>query len=339
LGLFDVSERIANETELIQTYLAPLAAGAPGAFGLKDDAALIEVEPGFDLVVSTDPVIASVHFFSDDAPGDIAWKALAVNVSDLVAKGAEPFAYTMALALPEAPRRDWMAAFSAGLRDAQTAFGCMLIGGDTDKTTGPLSIGITAFGKVPRGQMVRRAGAKIGDHVFVSGSIGDSALGLKLREAPAAIGASLALSDREYLLSRYLRPQPRVELAPLLRQYASAALDVSDGLMKDAARLAAGAGAALNLQFEALPLSVAARAVLAANRELAQPLVSGGDDYEILFAVAPQNHQAFFAAAKQLSFTIAKIGVLTAGAGVSLKLSDGSMIEPARQGYDHFQAN
>lgn len=332
-------DRILSETELIQTYLAPLAAGAPGAFGLKDDAALIETEAGFDLVVSTDPVIAGVHFFADDAPQDIAWKALAVNVSDLAAKGAEPFAYTMALAFPEAPRRDWMAAFSSGLREAQAAFGCALIGGDTDRTPGPLSIGVSAFGKVPRGLMVRRSGAKIGDHVFVTGTIGDSVLGLQLRKSPEAFGASLSKSDLEFLLGRYLRPQPRVALVPLLRTFASAGLDVSDGLMKDAARLAGGANAALNMQFEALPLSRAARSVLAIGPQFAQSLVTGGDDYEILCAVAPQNHQAFVDAARQLSIATAEIGVLTRGAGVTLKLSDGSVIEPSRGGYDHFQGN
>jgi thiamine-monophosphate kinase len=214
LELRPVPKRITSETELIETYLAPLAAGAPGAFDLKDDAALIEMEAGFDLVVSTDPVIAGVHFFADDEPQNIAWKALAVNVSDLAAKGAEPIAYTMALAFPEAPRRDWMAAFSAGLREAQTAFGCTLIGGDTDRTSGPLSIGVTAFGKVPRGLMVRRGSALIGDRVFVTGTIGDSALGLQLRKSPEAFGASLSQSDSEFLVSRYLRPQPRVMLVP-----------------------------------------------------------------------------------------------------------------------------
>jgi thiamine-monophosphate kinase len=334
-----MADRITSETELIQTYLAPLATGAPGAFALKDDAALIETEAGFDLVVSTDPIIAGVHFFADDAPQDIAWKALAVNVSDLVAKGTEPVAYTMALAFPEAPRRDWMAAFSSGLREAQAAFGCTLIGGDTDRTPGPLSVGVTAFGKVPRGQMVRRAGGNIGDHVFVTGTIGDSALGLQLRKSSEAFHGGLSKSDREFLLSRYLRPQPRVELAPVLRRYATAALDVSDGLMKDAARLAAGANAALNLRFEAVPLSAAARTVLSGNPELAQSLVTGGDDYEILFAVAPQNHQAFVDAAQQLSSRLAEIGVLTVGAGTRLKLSDSSVIEPLRSGYDHFQGN
>jgi thiamine-monophosphate kinase len=334
LGLFDVSDRVANETELIQTYLAPLAAGAPGAFGLKDDAALIKIEPGFDLVVSTDPVIAGVHFFADDAPRDIAWKALAVNVSDLVAKGAEPFAYTMALAFPEAPRRDWMAAFCAGLQEAQTAFGCTLVGGDTDKTTGPLSVGITAFGKIPVGKLVRRNGARVGDHVFITGTIGDSALGLKLRRTPDA----LKLDDeyRRFLLSRYLRPMPRLAMATVLRLYASAALDVSDGLLKDAAHLAAGADASLEIASVGIPLSPAARAAVGLDAGLIQDTATGGDDYEILCAVAPENRQPFCQGAAHARMLVSELGILERGSGVTLLLPNGAAFVSRNTGYDHF---
>jgi thiamine-monophosphate kinase len=331
--------RIKDETELIQTYLAPLAAGAPGAFGLKDDAALILTEPGFDLVVSTDPIIAGVHFFGDDDPRDIAWKALAVNVSDLAAKGTEPIAYTMALAFPDAPQRDWMAGFSAGLLEAQQAFGCTLIGGDTDRTPGPLSIAITAFGKVPRGQMVTRGGARIGDHVFVTGTLGDSALGLKLRRAPAVSSAPLDTGAREFLIDRYLRPQPRLEMALLLRRYASAALDISDGLVKDAARLAEGAGAGLRITFEKLPLSVAAEAACAADLGLKATIVTGGDDFEILFAVPPDRRTDFCDAAAKLTVTATEIGVLAVGNGVTLTALNGAPIEITLDGYDHFRGN
>jgi thiamine-monophosphate kinase len=329
-----VSVRIANETELIQTYLAPLAAGAPGAFGLTDDAALIVTEPGFDLVVSTDPVIAGVHFFADDGPRDIAWKALAVNVSDLAAKGAEPMAYTMALAFPEAPRRDWMADFSAGLMEAQQAFGCHLIGGDTDRTPGPLSVGITAFGKVPRGQMVSRSGAKIGDHVFVTGTLGDLALGLKLRQAPEGLKSDD--EHRRFLVGRYLRPLPRLAIAPLLRLYASAALDVSDGLLKDATRLASGAGAALEIGTNALPLSNAGKAVLAADARCIVDVVSGGDDYEILCTVPSAKCGEFIQAAARLAFAVTEIGVLAPGTGVSIVAPDRQPLAVSTSGYDHF---
>jgi thiamine-monophosphate kinase len=332
-----MDSRIRDETELIQDYLAPLAAGMPGAFGLRDDAALIETEPGIDLVVSTDPVIAGVHFFADDNPQDIAWKALAVNVSDLAAKGAEPIAYTMALAFPEVPSRDWMAAFCAGLGEAQTAFGCKLIGGDTDLTPGPLSIGITAFGKVPHGKMAMRGGAHIGESVFVTGTIGDSVLGLMLRQSPDRMSAVLDDEARNFLALRYLRPLPRLEIVPLLRLYASAAIDVSDGLVKDAERLAGAAGAALAIEAAAIPLSSAARAVLGADQNFITAIASGGGDYEMLLAVPPENRAAFLAAARSRTVPVSEIGVLTVGSGVTVTLPGGAPLELQKSGYDHFQ--
>src|SRR5262245_48460657 len=159
--------------EAIIALLAPLTEGDPAAFGLKDDCALVTPPPGTDLVLKTDPVAEGVHFLPGDPAGDIAWKALAVNVSDLAAKGARPLGYLMALSFPEAPAGAWMAGFVEGLRAAQAAFGCHLLGGDTDRRPGPLSISITAIGSVPRGSMVPRGSARPGDVLFVSGTIGD----------------------------------------------------------------------------------------------------------------------------------------------------------------------
>lgn len=329
-----VTDRIRDETELIQTYLAPLA--APGAFGLKDDAALIETEAGIDIVATNDPIISGVHFFGDDDPRDIAWKALAVNASDLAAKGAEPFAYTMALAFPDAPLKSWMTAFSEGLEAAQAAFGCRLIGGDTDHTPGPLSISITALGRVPRGAFVRRHGARVGDHVFVSGSIGDAALGLMVRRAPGAFGDRLTAGHRNFLVDRYLRPQPRLELVPLLRRYATASLDVSDGLLKDAARLVAGSGGGLTITAGDVPLSAAAGGVVANDADHWQTLVSGGDDYELLFAMPPANRAGFIKACATLPVKVTQIGVIRSGAGVAFETLGGDLIAPGRTGYDHF---
>ncbi|MEQ1669968.1 MAG: thiamine-phosphate kinase [Hyphomicrobium sp.] len=334
-----VSDRISNETELIAAYLAPLAAAYPGAFGLKDDAALISLDPGFDLVVSTDPVIAGVHFFGDDDPRDIAWKALAVNASDLAAKGAQPVAYTMALALPDAPLKGWMAAFSAGLAEAQAAFGFHLIGGDTDRTPGPLSISVTAFGRVPKGRFVRRQGARVGDHVFVSGTLGDASLGLRLRRAGDAFGAGFSQAHALHLLGRYLRPQPRQELATVLHTYASAALDVSDGLLKDAARLAAGGNAGLRIAVADLPLSAAARAVIERQRAALASVVSGGDDYEILFAVPANSAAEVVRVCAGIGLRITWLGELAAGSGVSLIGADGGPHHVSGAGYDHFEGN
>ncbi len=158
-----------TEEELIRTVFAPLTQGYPGALGLKDDCALLSPSDGYDLVLTTDAVAAGVHFFADDAAFDIAWKALAVNVSDLAAKGAKPLCYLMAAAFPEAPERDWLMGFATGLRAANDRFGIHLAGGDTDRRPGPLSITITAIGQVPRSELVPRAGARPGDLIYVMG--------------------------------------------------------------------------------------------------------------------------------------------------------------------------
>ncbi len=331
-----VTDRIKSETDLIQTYLAPLAAGAPGAFGLKDDAALISPEPGTDIVISTDPIRAGVHFFETDRADDIAWKALAVNISDIAAKGARPLAYTMALAFPEAPERAWMQSFADGLRAAQTEFGCHLIGGDTDHASGPLSISITAFGTVPRGRMVQRTTAKAGDHLFVTGTLGDAALGLAVHRDPAFLNRELTSGDRAFLSGRYLRPNPRVALAPLLLATASASLDISDGLLKDLGRMTAAAGVGATLRFEALPLSPPARHMIEAMPTFAADIVTGGGDYEILFAVPREKLETFRAIAPAIGVQVTEIGRLEAGGGVTLLDQSGQAMHFGRQGYDHF---
>ncbi|MFA5956041.1 thiamine-phosphate kinase [Hyphomicrobium sp.] len=326
-------DRIANETDLIQTYLAPLTRGAPGAFGLRDDAALLSPEPGTDLVFTSDPIIAGVHFFAADRPADIAWKALAVNASDLAAKGARPLAYMLNLALPEAPDRDWMSAFAEGLKSAQESFGCHLIGGDTDLTPGPLSIGVTIVGAVPQGEFVRRQGAAIGDHVFVTGTIGDSALGLLVHGDPSALPA-LTAEERAFLAGRYLRPMPRLALGPPLRAYASAALDISDGLLKDLARLAGPLG--LTLDFGLIPVSRAAASVLAQDPTLTQAVLGGGDDYELLMAVPPASVAAFQRGAETAGIPVHDLGALQENIPLRVLDSDGTPIEVSRFGYDHF---
>lgn len=330
-----MTKRIRTETELIETYLAPLARGAAGAFGLKDDAALIETEEGVDLVVTNDPVRAGVHFFADDDARDIAWKALAVNVSDLVAKGAEPVGYVMALAFPEPPLASWMARFALGLKEAQDAFGIQLLGGDTDRSGGPLSVSVTAFGAVPREGFVPRNGARAGDHVLVSGTLGDAALGLKLRAGGQEPGVSEV--HRGQLVGRYLRPEPRLALIPALRSYATAALDVSDGLVKDLTRLAAAAGAGIEVRYSALPLSEAARAASVTSRTcVEQAVLGGGDDYEVLFAVTDGDLADVLAEAEAAGVTVTEIGILQPGAGVRVTGDSGDDMTPSETGFDHF---
>jgi thiamine-monophosphate kinase len=327
--------RIESETELIQTYLAPLAEGMPGAFGLADDAALLAHRPGTDLVFSSDPIIAGVHFFPDDRAGDIAWKALACNVSDMAAKGAAPLAYLLTLALPEAPERAWVADFADGLRTAQTEFGCKLIGGDTDVTPGPLTIGITIIGSLPAGGFIPRHGAKAGDHVFITGSIGDAALGLALRRDPSLFKNCLPETDRAFLLDRYLRPRPRVALAEAVRTYARSALDISDGLLKDMTRLA-GPASGIALRFDAVPLSPSARAALAEDTRVQDAVLSGGGDYELIVAVPPGKTAAFQASAEKVGIVAHDVGVLEAGIPVQILDGTGMPIALDRSGYDHF---
>lgn len=328
-------EAVRSEAELIEIYLRPLA-GAEG-LGLSDDAALIAADGHHDLVVTTDPVRTGVHFFADDAPGDIAWKALAVNVSDLIAKGAEPFAYTMALAFPSPPEHDWMAAFSAGLGRAQAAFGCRLIGGDTDHGGGPFSVSITAFGLVPRGEMVRRLTARAGDRVFVVGTIGDAALGLILRRDALAFGADLAGEKRAALIGRYLRPEPDVRVATVVRLAASAALDVSDGLVQDAAKLAGGAGCGLDIAYDDIPLSAAGRDITERFIAARTTIISGGDDYRVLMAVPPERVDLLRGLAAEAGITASELGVLAEGSGVRIRDRNGHAIAAGPGGYDHFR--
>ena len=327
-------DRIESETELIQTYLAPLTRGAPGAFGLRDDAALISPEPGTDLVVTSDPIIAGVHFFPNDSPDDVAWKALAVNASDLAAKGAKPLVYILTLALPEAPAREWMANFAEGLRTAQETFGCNLIGGDTDVTPGPLSIGITIMGSVPAGKFVPRQGAAKGDHVFVTGTIGDAALGLAVRRDPSTFAKVLTDDERAFLVDRYLRPRPRLALAETLRTHASAALDISDGLLKDLSRLAGPLG--FSLELGTVPLSKATQAALAHDHDVAQAILGGGDDYELLIAVPDASVAGFTHGAEEAGIQVSDLGVLVPDAELKALDLDGTPIDVERFGYDHF---
>jgi thiamine-monophosphate kinase len=339
-----LDDRVHGE-EAIIALLAPLAEGAPGALGLKDDCALLTPEPGTELVLKTDPIAEGVHFLPGEAPADIAWKALAVNVSDLAAKGATPVGYLMALSFPEAPTRQWLTAFADGLKAAQTRFGCRLLGGDTDRRPGPLTVSITAIGSVPRGEMVRRTTAEAGCALLVSGTIGDATLGLALAREPALASAwGLSATEAAYLVGRYRRPQPRLALAPLLRQHAGAAMDLSDGLVKDAERMLRGSSFAGRLRAADVPLSDVARKVLVREPQRLAQLITGGDDYEVLAAVPgpPERREALCAAAVHAGVPMAEVGTVGPsvwprdGSGLVIEGSDGQPIAVGRTGWDHF---
>ena len=329
-------QRLHGEEALIR-LLAPLTRGAPGAFGLADDCALLAVEPGAQLVLKTDPVAEGVHFFSDDAPEDIGWKALAVNASDLAAKAAQPLGYLMAVSFPEAPTVGWFKRFAAGLEAAQTAFGCHLLGGDTDRRPGPVTITITILGTVAARGMVRRGTAKVGDVLFVSGTLGDAFLGLALRKDAALSGRwGLASEEARYLVQRFLRPQPRLALATALRAHASAAMDVSDGLAKDLARMCSASGCAGSVRLADVPLSTAAAKAAAVDPVLAAGMVTAGDDYEVLAAVPAANADAFRSRAVGDGIPVSPIGCMRAGSGIIIEGDEGRPLALDHLGWDHF---
>lgn len=297
----------SGEDDLIARYFKPLATD-PGALGLTDDAAFLTAGDD-DLVVTTDAIVEGVHFLSDDPPETVARKALRVNLSDLAAKGATPAGFVLTLAL-RAVNEKWLAPFAQGLGADAVAFGCPLLGGDTVSTPGPLMISITAFGRVPPGGMVRRTSARPGDRVVVSGTIGDAALGLALLTGRVTVDD---VTTRDALIGRYRVPQPRVGLASAVRKYARAAMDVSDGLAGDLAKLCAASGVSAALDAGAVPFSAAARSLVAQGKADLPALVSGGDDYEILCAIPEDRLDAFMAAAGKADVAVTPIGRMVDG--------------------------
>lgn len=326
------TDKLSAEDRLIARYFAPLATH-PGALGLADDAAFLAPLPGCDLVLKTDAIIGGVHFFPDDAADSVAQKALRVNLSDLAAKGATPLGFLLSLALPREIGEDWLRAFAQGLRGDAEAFACPLFGGDTDRTPGPITISIAMVGSVPQGSMVRRAGAKPGDRVFVSGTIGDAALGLGLRQGA---GWTLTGAQREHLLVRYLLPQPRNALAEAVRTHASASMDVSDGLAGDLAKLCRVSQVAAEIEVARVPLSDAARAVLAADPTMGETALSGGDDYEIVCTVPQAKAESFRAAAQAAQVAVTEIGRIVAGEGARFLDANGIALAFKRASFSHF---
>jgi thiamine-monophosphate kinase len=322
------------EDRLIARFFGPIATD-PGALGLSDDAAFITSPSGSDLVLKTDAIIGGVHFFPEDAAQAVASKALRVNLSDLAAKGARPLGFLLSLAIPNDIGEDWLGGFAEGLRGDAALFGCPLFGGDTDRTPGPVTVSIAMFGSVPEGTMVRRAGAKAGDRVFVTGTIGDAALGVMLRGLKAN-NWKLNDSQRQHLMSRYLLPQPRNALAEAIRTHASAAMDISDGLVGDFGKLCRASGMAATIDVRDVPLSEAARAVVAADSTTIEAVLTGGDDYEIICTVPKTKTDSFRAAAKGAGVTVAEIGEIKSGEGVGILDAAGKPLAFRRASFSHF---
>ena len=326
-----------GETDIIERYFAPLAAETPGAFSLKDDAGLVQPPEGMDVVLTTDVIVGGVHFLEGAAPQDVAYKALAVNVSDLCAKGADPAVYLLSLALPANPDERWLEGIREGLLEAQTAFGCLLLGGDTVKTPGPASLSITAAGFVPKGQMVHRSTAREGDTVYVTGSIGDAALGLLVCQDRDAAKEKLSIDHIEFLRNRYHRPRPRIAVIEIVRTYANAAMDVSDGLVGDFHKLCTASGTGGSIKAAKVPLSDAAESWIKAEPERLHNAITGGDDYEVLLTVSQDTSSDLECACARAGVNISPIGrILPAEKGVEVFDEDGSPIELKQRSYAHF---
>jgi len=322
----------SDEDKLIARYFGAMATDA-GALGLSDDAAFLKPPPGCDLVLTTDAIVGGVHFFNDDPAEAIARKSLRVNLSDLAAKGARPLGFLLTLALPKETGDDWLTGFAKGLRDDAAHYRCALFGGDTVRTPGPLMVSVTMLGAVPEGRMVKRAGAQAGDTVFVTGTVGDAALGLALRN-----GADWPLADaqRDHLLSRYLLPQPRNALAETILHEASAAMDVSDGLAGDLAKLCRVSGVAATIDAARVPLSDAAQAVIAADPAALETALTGGDDYEILCTVPPARVDRFRVAAMAAKVAVTPIGTIEEGEGARFRDAKGRELAFRRAAFSHF---
>jgi len=309
-----------DEFGQIARLFRPLTGGAAGALRLLDDAAVLPQRPGFDLVVTKDAVVEGVHFPVGEAPGLVARKLLRVNLSDLAAKAAEPFACFLAVAWPRSFGEPERAAFAAELGEDLKTFGLDLMGGDTVATPGPFWASLTAMGWVPEGGLVPRAGAQVGDIVWVSGTIGDGTLGL------AAVRGEVEDPDGA-LAGRYRRPAPRLDLREILRRNATAAADVSDGLVADAGHIGEASGAGIVLDLDALPLSAGAQRWLDAQADRAEGLLrlaTGGDDYEVVCTARPGVAMPGFTA----------IGEAAAGGGVEVSAA-GRRLDPGAGGWRH----
>ena len=323
-----------GEFELIARYFAPLTGDEPGAFALADDTAVLGHEPGQRLAITTDTVVESVHFLADDPPAVVAAKALRVNLSDLAAMGARPRAYTLSLALPEDRDEEWVGQFALALAAEQASFEVTLIGGDTVATPGRLTVTVTAFGTLAAGSELRRSDARAGDAVYVSGFIGDAALGLKALNGELP---DLTSEHAQALKDRYFRPRPRVDLGPRLVDLANAAIDISDGLVADLGRVCAASGMAATIVAPRVPLSEAAGAAVAADHGLMAAVLTGGDDYELLFTCAPGDAAAVAALARELDLPLTAIGQVAEGdGGVRVIDADGRDMALGVTGYRHF---
>ena len=325
--------RGTGEFDLIERFFRPLSRAAPGAFALRNDGALLTPPAGASLVVTKDLMVAGVHYPEGEEPSILARRLLRVNLSDLAAMGATATAYALGLALPEDIADVWVEAFAAGLARDQEAFGVALIGGDTVATKGPAVLSLTAFGTVAGDACLTRAGAGEGDDIYVSGTVGDATLGLRAVRGGLA---DLTPEDHAALAARFRLPEPRLALGAALVGVATCAIDVSDGLVADLGHLCEESGVAARIGADAVPLSAAVRRAVDEGEAAIADLMTGGDDYELLFCAPPAERGAIEALGHRLELAVSRIGTIEHGQGVTVMDADGQPLALGRSGYQHF---
>ena len=320
-----------GEFERIGRFFAPLA--GPGGLGLIDDAALVDCKAGCCLVVTADTIVTGVHYLPEDPPEFVARKLLRVNLSDLAAMGARPLHYVLTTALPAELGPEWLARFAQGLAEDQRRFGIDLIGGDSVSTPGPAVLSLTAIGEIAAGREIRRSGARPGDLVWVSGTIGDAFLGLRILRGNYP---DLTAERSNYLIRRFQVPDPRTELGPFLSDLAHAMIDVSDGLLADLGHICETSQVAAVVALDQLPLSPAAQVIADGDPGLRPRLAAAGDDYELLFTAPVEATEAVAELSSRLNIPITPIGKIEPGVGVRLVDADGRTISSEHTGYRHF---
>ena len=325
-----------DEFARIARFFAPLA--APGGLKLLDDAALLAGPAGFQYVLTADAIVEGVHFRPDDPPATVAQKLLRVNLSDLAAKGAVPVGYLLTTALPPAHDEAWLAEFARGLAADQKRYRIGLLGGDSTATSGPAVLSLTAIGRVAKGRALLRAKAKPGDRVFVSGTLGDAALGLAVLrgDLPDLDALKLGARGRDFLVRRYRLPEPRLELGRRLIGAVHAAADISDGLVADLGHICKASHLGATIDASLLPLSRPARTLIGAAPERRHLALTAGDDYELVFAAPAAARRRLLALGKSLGVPVTEIGRLDKGKGVRIRDAAGREIKLDRSGYRHF---
>ncbi|MCK6418509.1 MAG: thiamine-phosphate kinase [Alphaproteobacteria bacterium] len=317
-----------NEFDIITRYFLPLTADRPEALGLRDDAAVMEIPAGRELVVTSDTVQEGVHFIPGAAPGNIAHKALRRALSDLAAMGADPLCYQMMLALPQAPGDDFLRPFTQTLLADQKEFGLYCSGGDTTRSAGGIAVALTVLGTVPPGRAVLRSGAQTGDHIYITGPIGDAWIGLQaLRNLPA--------QDKNYFISKHYKPIPRIHLSTIIREYATACIDISDGLLADMQHLCQASRQGAALYFSEPPVSWQAKSLMDAGIVKLEDLLTGGDDYELIICVPPQRTEEFEKQLKEMGLNPFYIGKIHEEQG-GIKLDGQYLTWKTNLGWEHF---